>query len=334
MNGPSYPQGTDIANPLTAPIDASVSTVERPALAYFNYQTVTGFDPGKNSYGDDLFAVITASVDQGVNLINASRAIFEKEVLLDFKLYDSQSTGLDPECRPQSDPLAPVPLNSPGADGRAILTEIGYANWVLPTWFMSGKIRLIARNACEKANPSGRFDPPCGEARYPIILKPQGSDFSCSGSWLNHGTLGFQGGNVFHEIMHSLLTNILGIRDDGSAGTAVPPTQADADRSGIARSDLVDAFGIFGTSTNADCLDNSLTDKCPDTGREPGFTADNANNYSMSTRQHAFIYAIEAYVAEGANFRSWSQTDLAAGNDLLQRKYNWIRDHVYRGKEF
>ena len=160
-------------------------------------------------------------------------------------------------------------------------------------------------------------------------MKDAGIDYSCSGAWINEGSTSDLNGNVHHELWHSVLTNILCIKDDSQGS----PTNDHAQLSGISLAELTDAFTIFGQSVNSDCLTNSGTCPNANAGRPMGFTL-SPDNYSMSSRQLAFIYALDYYIRRGPQFRVWIQNDLAAGDNLLESKYNWIRNSMFQGVEF
>jgi hypothetical protein len=68
-------------------------------------------------------------------------------------------------------------------------------------------------------------------------------------------------------------------------------------------------------------------------GRCRGFTG-HAGNYDAGSRQHSFIYAAYYYFSDGDQLRLWAQQDLSVGDDLLKRKYDWIRQYIFRGVEF
>jgi len=40
------------------------------------------------------------------------------------------------------------------------------------------------------------------------------------------------------------------------------------------------------------------------------------------------------YFSDGDQLRQWIQEDLKAGDTLRQRKYNWIKQYIFRGVEF
>ncbi len=111
-----------------------------------------------------------------------------------------------------------------------------------------------------------------------------------------------------------------------------PPTSIHEIRAGIPLSALTSAFTLFGTRVNADCFGGSGSNTCP-SGRATGFTGE-YSNYDVTSRQHSFIGAIRNYFTDGDQMRSWIQQDLQQSDTLLQSKYNWIKDYVFRGIEF
>lgn len=74
-----------------------------------------------------------------------------------------------------------------------------------------------------------------------------------------------------------------------------------------------------------------------DAARAPGFLgvgSDDTENYDNTTDEHSWLYALLYYFKNPGTFRSLAQTDAQNGNNLLQNKYNWMRDVIYNGVEF
>ena len=90
----------------------------------------------------------------------------------------------------------------------------------------------------------------------------------------------------------------------------------------IALAELQAGYALFGQSLTG----------CGGLPRCPGFTG----TYDTTSRQHSFIYAMAAYMFYGAQMRAWIAADLQRPtcNDLLARKYIWIRDNIFPGVEF
>ena len=310
----------------TGIVDASHRTRHRPALGVFhNRSNLSGPDWGQSNFGDDLIAAITEISTDAILHVNFSRALFSNEIAAQFVAYDSNSDDESVVCRPQNDPLAPTKVTDMGADGRPFFSELGYVLWTFPNWFIGNLYATAGRLGCEANNTSGRFTPPCDSARYPVILRSKGGAFICNGIWVWQGEV--YSWNIFHELAHSM-AGMLGFSDGGGPA----PTSGNALNTGIALSALTAGYTLFGSQVNADCLSNEASDTCPNS-RATGFTG-YGNNYDVSTRQHAFIGALYYYFYDGAQLREWIQADAKAGSTLLQQKYSWIKQNIFKGVEF
>ncbi|MCB0068768.1 MAG: RICIN domain-containing protein [Caldilineaceae bacterium] len=121
------------------------------------------------------------------------------------------------------------------------------------------------------------------------------------------------------------LASSIGIWDKGAAHVN-PNLMGDL----IADAVVTDANSLFGTATNAagTCDLGSAGG-----GRCRGFTGI-AANYDAQSVQHAWIYIIYYYMKDADFLRQLAYDDLRAGVDLLKRKYDWVRRHIFRGVEF
>lgn len=307
-------------------VDPSRRTDERPALGVFsNRPNISWADYGNSNIGNDLIAAITERTTDSILYANFSRAMHVDLIETQFNVYTSNSDTLDPVCRNQSEPFAPTLVTDLGSDGRPFLTELGYVLWTLPEWFIGDFFAEAGTRGCLAGNTSGRFDPPCDDAKYPVIILGQGRSGICNGVWV-HRADSYKA-NVFHELCHSL-SGSLGFSDKNSE----PPTSSHATEIGISLTELSSGFNIFGQNVNGDCISNEADDTCPDT-RATGFTG-YANNYDVSTRQHSFIGAMTFYFADGDQFRNWIKDDIAAGDTLLQQKYDWIKKNIFESMQF
>ncbi|MBI4470940.1 MAG: hypothetical protein HY650_16620 [Acidobacteria bacterium] len=319
----------DSADPTTPwvgrEIIAWASTQQRPGLGALNRRPfLSGNDYATSNFGDDLFAVVNDSRTNGLLwFINFSRGIFIPQIGEQFALYNSNSDGMNPVCRDQNDPFAPTLESNLSQDGRPFLTELGYNLWTLPHWLAGRTFKDATELGCQAGtNTSGRFDPPCDAVKYPVIIMSGGGIGICSGIWQTRQD---DYKRIWEELGHAT-AGILGLSDNNSQA----PTQTNASLSKIPLSALSQAFNLFGQRVRGD---RSCTVGAASSGRCRGFTGI-AGNYDVGTRQHSFIYTAYYYFSDGDQLRQWVQEDLQNGDMLLQDKYNWIKQNIFKGIEF
>ncbi len=296
---------------------ATGSSHRRPALAGFNGRGSVS-DYGAANYGDDLFASAVDTTLSAARAVDFSRAIYKVDVGAQFNVYTSNSDTLDPVCRDQSDPYGPtfVPI---AQEDRPFVSELGFALWTLPAWFADGLYREQAQEFCQTLPSwpqSGRVPSSCDSStRMPVIVRAPDAEFICRGLWVGRSSSYIR---IWEELGH-YTTDRLGINDESNG-----PTADDASRSGVALTALQTGYTVFGVGVNR-C--GTTTTRCV------GFTGI-ANNYDATSREHSFVYTVYYYLRDGAQLRAWAASDAAAGNTVLQRKYNWVRDNIFRGVEF
>ncbi|MBK8225584.1 MAG: hypothetical protein IPK70_00235 [Flavobacteriales bacterium] len=287
----------------------------RPALCAYDHRPHIPIEERRTSrpnYGNDLFA---AASQRGRAMFEAlSRTWFQELVDDEFKLFHSPvSEG----CAGTGDPDAPVALGPAASIDSPFITELGFGSWVLPAWLIDGQWRRVGGYMCANHpdwHIKGRTPLPCATARMPVIMKESGPIYFCAGPWMNYDV----DHTVYWEELGHYLTFPMGICNDCPF-----PTQENA-LTAIQLGARQQAHALFneGTGTN-----------CGDVARCPGFVGW-GGNYDMTGREHSFIYAVHEYINNGGQMRTWIQQDLAMGNTLLRRKYNWIRDEIFRGVEF
>ncbi len=296
---------------------ASGTSHRRPALAPYNGRPAVS-DYGASNYGDDLFAAGVDATYATARAVDFSRAIYKVDVGAQFALYTSNSDNLDPVCRDQSEAGAPTAV-SVASEDRPYLSELGFALWALPSWFADGLWQEQAQRFCATLPSwpaSGRVPASCdASTRMPVIVRAPDSEFICRGVWIGRTGSYIR---IWEELGH-YATHPMGINDDSTG-----PTADNASRSGIALTALQSAATLFGAGVG----------RCgAATGRCTGFTGI-ANNYDAGSREHSFIYVVYYYLRDGAQLRAWAAEDVANGSTLLQRKYEWVRDNLFRGVEF
>jgi len=306
-------------------IQAGGSTFVRPGVGRFT-PALSMSDQLVPNYGDDVFVAIkfpSPPFDQGeVRIRDFSQSIFRKEIDREYALfYDEDDIGC---TAAKTDPLERIFM---ATEQRPYITELGFLLWTLPSWVSQGGLRQVAEDLCAngqwtESNTGGRVKPPCDEANLPIILKPSNNIYVCQGVW-NQVSDPYL--DLWQEVGHYVVGQFFGLSDAGS----VAPTSLALPPNGPSLAAYTEAAALFGARVGANCA-NSTMDGA---GRCRGFTGF-ANNYDSGSIQHSFIYVWYFYFVDGDRLRGFVAADLAVGDDLLNRKYNWIRDHIYRGEEF
>ncbi|MCZ7546797.1 MAG: hypothetical protein M5R40_26220 [Anaerolineae bacterium] len=291
----------------------------RPALTAFDYRGFIPSSPaslfGLSNYGNDAMAAVAGKEADGqIEFIIMSRALMRDDISREFDLYNSQSDTLNPVCRTPDEASGPIRVTNLWQEERPILTEIGFNLWAFPDWFVRGLYADFTDFMCGPQGEWGASNTPCLRNRLPVYVKAMGGLFNCRGAWINHDNTYIR---VWEELGH-YMGPALGI------GTAMSPTQETSDRTGIPLSVLQAGYDLFGEGLS-DC--NTPAPRCR------GFTGI-GGNYDAQGREHSFIYTVYYYLSDGDAIRLFIQEDLAAGNNLLQRKYNWVRDVIFRGVEF
>lgn len=191
-----------------------------------------------------------------------------------------------------------------------VFSEVGYGTMAFPDWLVRA---VIARTQAHHHDPGP----------YVTWIHPQ-PFLNGDRGWLGpHINLNHLGEHIdwCHEMAHRTLTTV-GIWNAG-ADHANPNLMDDL----IPPAVTADANALFREGTG--------TKTCPSgaaaSGRCRGFCTNDP--YERDT-QHSFIYVLEAYLLDGDGLRDLIWDDLRAGSDLLQRKYDWVRRHVFGGAEF
>lgn len=290
----------------------------RPALATFNRRNsppANDSNPQPSSwvyylnsnFGNDLFAAVNGYGDDALWVANFSRDIFRQELDRQFAIYNSRSEN----CTDSTGSKFPmrVPIY---AEYRPFLSELGYMLWTMPAWLSNTLFHKEAVRGCLSGNRW--FGPPCGNARIPVVVQtPDKGIYFCDGDsiWI---TSADKYARINEELGH-ISAWAIGLDD---------PMQSLVDRGDISLAALQEAHVIFGIDPT---YRNSK-------GRFIGFTDNNHETVEEPSRQHHFIYLLNEYFSNGDKARQWVQEDLSVGNDLLKRKYDWIKQCIFRGVEF
>lgn len=220
---------------------------------------------------------------------------------------------------------------SPKVQQIPAFTEAGYVTVSLPNWMMNHifKSKVASGSAAEHKHCADTLRVGAGghlgetytsltnTGHYPIWVNFNSGDRIWCGAHVRfthpYST------NLMHEVGHSL-AGALGIYDKDQ-----PP--APNLEPGISAAAYQQALDLFGRS-------------CPPqsqwvAGRPRGFTG----TYECTSRQHDWIELLRHYFSNGEQVRQWIQDDKQNGTTveaktLLEKKYNWMRDNVFRGVEF
>lgn len=305
----------DTADPATPWINLGAisggRTTNPPAVVAAGFRAGLA-DRRRPNYGDDLFAAVTGGTASGLWVVNLSRA-FTGNRLADLDLgadwcTSYQGTGTMTQCDPS---LLPRPL--PRVTDLAVHSETGLGTMTYPDWLIRGGVRRtldhVGRNRAYFTWVHGQVFQNNSAAYYgPEINVNHLSSYL---DW-------------FHEMGHRLISSA-GIWNSWDSpsnpdllGEILPPAVTQA------------ANTLFDTDTDAagTCLRGLDA-----AGRCRGFGGQFDDDEIRGT-QHALIYLMESYVRDGDLVRMRLFDDLRAGDDLLLRKYRWIRDHIFRGAEF
>lgn len=291
-----------------------------PALAAYDLRQYVP-DSGADAYGDDLFAAIIANKEGGtLEFIIMSRAMMREDISKDYLILNSKSDGLVPECRSQSDPYGPDEVSNIWSDDRIVLTEIGFNLWMLPGWLAGKRVYAnLTQHMCTPGVPGFDKEIGCEKNRLPVIIKRSGGLFVCDGAWILRDNSYIK---IWEETGHYLVL-ALGLEkgqyefgDFATKLTGLPIAVIDEGRS------------LFSEGLGYQ------TGVCePGGSRCPGFTG-YGGNYDSGSLSHSFIYTMYYYLTKGDELRQFILDDYYQGNDLLYRKYNWIKENIFNGIEY
>jgi hypothetical protein len=268
-------------------------------------------------FGNDVFVAMRGA-DQGVRLANLTRGMMRRDVERKFELFDYPLRDLCSMASGETRSTANATwMEDLAANDRPIISELGALDWTLPAWFTDEVFQAAGRQQCERGERQVDTDAtgrPCSMEKLPVVVKNIGGLFVCpDGAYINHDS---SVTGAWDEIGH-IVAGVMGFHD-----SAVGPTARDADVTDISLAALQTGYSLFGQALGG----------CTDASRCPGFT----RIYDTGSRQHSFIYAVYAYIFSGNMMRTWILQDLnrLQCNDLLARKYLWIRSNLYPGVEF
>jgi hypothetical protein len=283
-------------------------TSHRPVLAVFDRRASgSALDYSTSNFGNDLFAAVNGYGDDALWVANCSREIFRQDLDRQFAIYNSRSNNCDDSTGSRS-PIR-VSLYS---DNRPYLSELGYLLWTTPAWLSNTLFYKEAVRGCSSGNRW--FKSPCENARIPIVVQTSDKGiYFCDGDsiWITYSDTYTR---IYEELGHITAW---------AMGLDIP-TQSLVSSSDISLAALQEANRIF--EIDATYMNGK--------GRFVGFTDRRYETVESPSRQHHFIYPMIDYFSDGAKLRQWVQEDLSVGSDLLKRKYDWIRQYIFRGVEF
>lgn len=302
----------DAADPETPWIGGSIVAAGRssvaPRLASFDARAYLGpAEQMRVNFGDDLFCATRGASADSLWFINLTRTISADHFARIAHTVDwcTNYPG------PGSMNACPARNGLPALTELPAYSEIGYGCMTLPHWMMSAIFRRVMTF---ERQPNAPYHTWMHTAAMPNAYIGPGInvDFTMDdGPWQ-------------HEALHRFATNIA-LYDDG-APRPNPNLMADLFPDAM----VAQAAMLFGERTNS-------AQKCrrgtADSGRCRGFTGV-GGNYDVGSRQHSLIELVRYYTNNGDGLRDLMYDDLRAGDDLLRRKYAWVRRHIFRGVEY
>lgn len=213
-------------------------------------------------------------------------------------------------------------------------TEAGYAFWSLPDWIMGHIFQDYQASIWQYApdshpectaelfmrvgkHVSDKYAQLANANRYPIWLEFNGSPRIWCGDHINYRN-DYTGG-IWDEIGHTV-AGALRIYDSS------PPPWPWTLEPGIGQGPTNDAMTLFSAACSSQ-KDGS--------GRPRGAIAKGCDSV-----QHRWMYPLIEYFSNGDQLRKWIADDLACTTctpteqNLLQQKYDWYKQYIFRGVEF
>jgi hypothetical protein len=303
----------DTSDPKTLWIGCDVvslgRTQDRPALGAIDFRTYLRGDGEylESNFGNDLFAAVRGVTANSLWYINFSRALFKNHL---------KSIGHDVDwCTKYTGPRAmedcPAQPGVPSTSELPVYSEVGFGSMTMPYWLMS---IVFPRIMQYEGHPNESYMTWVHTSRIknPYIGPHINVDYTHNEkSW-------------HHEMMHRLATNMA--LWNKNANQPNPNLMTDYFPDYL----VAAATTLFRDQTNdsQNCLIGTA-----EGGRCRGFTGA-SGNYDVGDCQHSFVELVRYYTENGAQLRAFVYSDLRAGTDLLRRKYDWVREHIFRGVEF
>ena len=296
-----------------------------PTLAAFNGRPYIPYNVPFNdsfslpNYGNDVVAAVTdVSFPFRPRTNILSRSMMHEGMQQNLVLLDVPTD--DDKCRNFDEPQGPVLIDDLTLDQRAAIPEIGFNLWMFPEELVDTLYLDITQWLCVMGDPLGwsSQQTPCATQRLPVHIKRTGGIFFCNGIWNNHTDDAF---GFFQEFGHFLAAAV-GLGDDiGAEATHRDTAHA---ISGVSKQAMVEGRSLFAEKVGT-CGDPTV--------RCVGF-AGIYENYDSGSLAHSFLYTVFQYVRRGETLRQYVYDDVTAGSTLLWRKYQWVRDHIFDGREF
>lgn len=262
-----------------------------------------------NHYAFDAQAIVRG-VDGALRSVAFTRIQTRRQVERELDLYTANySSG----CAG-----TPVPVRDATQLPAEVVTDIGRALWRLPAGFTGPLLRQLGQRGCAAR---GSLTPgrACELAKTSVVLSPTTSSYTCG------DTVYLPSAPPHQETTRSPATKelaraiarALGMNDSGA-----PPASWNAAASGLSLSTLQAGNALFATPGG-----------CTAGVGCPGFATN--LSYERSGREEAFSVVLNAYVDDAAALRTTAARYRARVpcNDLLARKYAWIRANIFRGVE-
>lgn len=260
---------------------------------------------------DQEILIGALGTDQEERFGSLSRMMYRGDVE---KTIDNYSTTSAAGCG--SDPSVPDPIWM--EDLAALQSDhFIFGDTMRALALLPPGVQRVLRGHAEHDCQSGPVQPAsahraCELAKYPFIHAPNATlSYQCADG------LYFAPWSAPKYSIYYALARGLGINNNGT-----PPASWNVAAAGLPLSTLQQGAAIFNEAIGSNC----------DPDRCPGFLTPNPPE--TDGPEGAFVMALYAY-EYGSGIRSWAQFDLQSKpcNDLLARKYNWLKDNIFHGYE-
>lgn len=283
-------------------IGATGSLLGRPSGGYLDPSDL------KATTGLTGTLVVSLANDQRYRVISTS-SVLGRRVIESY--VDTYSTSATAGCGSDPNVVDPTWLQDLAASYQPRLDSIAAVFRGYPRSTTRNVFQAVGdRNCRAGAGQPASAIRACELASYPVILSEATASYTCS-----DGFYAAAGSNFidFERALARQLGRGFGFNNNGT-----PPAAWNSTASTIALSALQEGVALFSEGIGVTC-----TQRCP------GFLSS-----AVPGVEEAFTEAMVEYRRYG--FRHYARQDLnrTPCNDLLVRKYNWLKTYVYTGYEY
>lgn len=252
--------------------------------------------------------------DARARFASSSKVMRRRDVERHFDVYSTSATS---GCGSDSAVVDPVWYEDLAENDRQVLSAVGEYLWRLPVTLTDSLFRAAGKQLCV----AGSVQPAsahraCELARTPLVL-------SSVDPWHPYTC---PDGLYFSRELHSGFSSELGplvARTMGFNNNGTPPSQANATASNISLAALQEGATLFGERIGQPCIPRS-------DGSCRGFS-----HSEHTGREEALSALLISYSSTGSlQQRIRSDLNAPVCDDLLARKYFWLKANVFNGYEY